>query len=128
MHRELPSTIANGQKLVLILRLRHIIFIYVDSGQKREASEEKPSLAKNSSRDSTVLGREGLNIIIASTEQGGFEGQKTVCACGTHKRAEPAKDHEGGRRVYDNLCLIGNWEAPARANPHGLFLDITSGK
>ncbi len=44
--REWPSTITNGQKLVLMFRLPQIIFSDVDFGQKRQLARKQPSLAK----------------------------------------------------------------------------------
>ena len=46
VQREWPSTITNGQKLVLMFRLPQIIFSDVDFGQKRQLARKQPSLAK----------------------------------------------------------------------------------
>jgi len=46
VQREWPSTITNGQKLVLMFRLPQIIFSDMDFGQKRQLARKQPSLAK----------------------------------------------------------------------------------
>src|SRR5437763_14243192 len=46
VQRELPSTITNGQKLVLMFRLPQIIFSDVDFGQKLQLARKQPCLAK----------------------------------------------------------------------------------
>ena len=90
VQREWPSTITNGQKLVLIFRLLQIIFSDVDFGQKRQLARKHPSLAKTVAgrKKARFLGREGPNTIIASTAHGDFGGQESVCVARIYIRTD----------------------------------------
>jgi hypothetical protein len=57
-------------------------------GRNGERANINCPLPKQSLGLGTVLGREGLNTIIASTEQGDLGGQKPVCGCGAHTYEE----------------------------------------
>jgi hypothetical protein len=80
VQREWPSTITNGQKLVLMFRLPQIIFSDVDFGQKWQLARKQPSLAK------TVAGtKNGTVSRERRPEYNHCLHQESVCACGPYK-------------------------------------------
>src|SRR6266446_8556669 len=98
VHREWPSTITNGQKLVLMFRLPQIIFFRCGFWAETAASQKAAVPCQNSSLDEKwygFSGREGPNTIIASTAHGDFGGQESVCACGPHIYRGRAKSRSG---------------------------------